>query len=81
MDVWCAQLQEEKELLESTPIDDVYTVPTQMIADNSVLVTVAEEQRGRLPTRGHPRDIDTTETYHVPLCITDEDDTCALDVN
>eukprot|EP00959_Pyramimonas_sp_CCMP1952_P002483 51337-Pyramimonas_sp.AAC.1 len=40
-----------------------------MITDSSALVTVAEEQRGRLPTRGHPRDADATETYHIPLVL------------
>eukprot|EP00959_Pyramimonas_sp_CCMP1952_P320211 6701318-Pyramimonas_sp.AAC.1 len=36
------------------------------------LVTIAEEQQGHLPTLGNPLDIYTTETYHVPLCSTDE---------
>eukprot|EP00959_Pyramimonas_sp_CCMP1952_P415645 8709045-Pyramimonas_sp.AAC.1 len=43
-----------------------------------VLVTVAGEQKGRLPTWGNPQDIDTTETYHVPRCSTDEDDSRGL---
>eukprot|EP00959_Pyramimonas_sp_CCMP1952_P153503 3211442-Pyramimonas_sp.AAC.1 len=55
--------------------DSLYTVPAHMITDNSVLVTVAEEQRGHLPTWGNSHDIDTTETYHVPRCSTGEDDT------
>eukprot|EP00959_Pyramimonas_sp_CCMP1952_P079526 1662529-Pyramimonas_sp.AAC.1 len=51
MDGWHAELREEREPLEATSIDDLYTVPTQMITDNSVLVTVVEEQRGHLPVR------------------------------
>eukprot|EP00959_Pyramimonas_sp_CCMP1952_P239363 5002243-Pyramimonas_sp.AAC.1 len=66
-------LQGENELLGATPMEDLYTAPTQMTTDNSALATVAEEQRGRLPTRGHPRDVDTAATYYVPLCSTDED--------
>eukprot|EP00959_Pyramimonas_sp_CCMP1952_P458629 9476940-Pyramimonas_sp.AAC.1 len=46
----------------------------EVITDNSVLVTVAEEQRGHLPTWCNPQDVETTETCHVPLCSTDEDD-------
>eukprot|EP00959_Pyramimonas_sp_CCMP1952_P403002 8444549-Pyramimonas_sp.AAC.1 len=34
-----------------------------MITDNSALVTVAEQQRGRLPAWGHPRDSDISETH------------------
>eukprot|EP00959_Pyramimonas_sp_CCMP1952_P420864 8816274-Pyramimonas_sp.AAC.1 len=33
-------LQDEKDLLEATPVH-LYTVPTQMITDNSALATVA----------------------------------------
>eukprot|EP00959_Pyramimonas_sp_CCMP1952_P437854 9166836-Pyramimonas_sp.AAC.1 len=79
MDVRRAEFREERELLEATPIDDLHTVPTQMITHNSALVTVAEEQRGHLPTWGNPHGIDTTETHHVPLCSTGEDDTYGLD--
>eukprot|EP00959_Pyramimonas_sp_CCMP1952_P238551 4984923-Pyramimonas_sp.AAC.1 len=60
-------------------MDEFYTAPTQVITDNSVLVTVAEGQRGDLPTWGSRRDMDTTETYHVPLCSADEDDSDGLD--
>eukprot|EP00959_Pyramimonas_sp_CCMP1952_P270944 5664280-Pyramimonas_sp.AAC.1 len=72
-----AQLPEERELLETIPVDDLYTAPTQMITDKSALVTVAEEQRGHLPTLGTPRAVDRTETFHapVPVCSTDEDNT------
>eukprot|EP00959_Pyramimonas_sp_CCMP1952_P083190 1738526-Pyramimonas_sp.AAC.2 len=52
-----------------------------MITDHSVLATVAEEQRGHLPTWGHPRDSDIAETYDLPLCSTDEDYTYGLDSN
>eukprot|EP00959_Pyramimonas_sp_CCMP1952_P181325 3791346-Pyramimonas_sp.AAC.1 len=78
MEVRHAKLQEERELLEAAPIDDLYTAPTQAIAGNSALVTAAGEQRGRLPTWPRPHDIDT-ETFHVPLCSTDEDDRYGLD--
>eukprot|EP00959_Pyramimonas_sp_CCMP1952_P031197 653923-Pyramimonas_sp.AAC.1 len=50
-----------------------------MITDNSALVTAAEEQRGHLPTRGHPCDPDIEETHHVPMCSTGEDHTYGLD--
>eukprot|EP00959_Pyramimonas_sp_CCMP1952_P021130 445362-Pyramimonas_sp.AAC.1 len=66
MEAWHTYLHEERELLETAPLDDPYTVPTHMITDNNVLVTVAGEQRGHLPTWGHPRDSDIAETYHVP---------------
>eukprot|EP00959_Pyramimonas_sp_CCMP1952_P414656 8688065-Pyramimonas_sp.AAC.1 len=59
------ELQAERELLEATPMDDLYTVPAQMITDSCVLVTVAKEQRGHQPTWGNPQDIVTPETYHV----------------
>eukprot|EP00959_Pyramimonas_sp_CCMP1952_P131889 2757516-Pyramimonas_sp.AAC.2 len=41
MEVWCTELHDERELLEAAPLDDLYTAPTQMIPDNSALVTVA----------------------------------------
>eukprot|EP00959_Pyramimonas_sp_CCMP1952_P257249 5374956-Pyramimonas_sp.AAC.1 len=62
MEVRRAELQGDRELLEATPVEEVYTAPAQMVSDNSALVTVAEEQQGRLPTRGKPQDIYTTET-------------------
>eukprot|EP00959_Pyramimonas_sp_CCMP1952_P346392 7254813-Pyramimonas_sp.AAC.1 len=49
-----------------------------MITDNSVLVTVAEEQRGHLPAWGHPRDSNIEGTYHVPLSSADEDQSYGL---
>lgn len=73
MGVRYTELHEYREPLEATPLDDLYTVPTHMVTDNSALVTVAEEQRGHLPTWGYPRDSDIEETYHAPLCPTDED--------
>eukprot|EP00959_Pyramimonas_sp_CCMP1952_P131546 2750782-Pyramimonas_sp.AAC.1 len=79
MEVWRAELQKEEELLEATPLDDLRTVPTHMITDNGVLVTVAEEQRGHLPKGGYPRDSDIEETHHVPLCSTVEDHSYGLD--
>eukprot|EP00959_Pyramimonas_sp_CCMP1952_P438919 9189099-Pyramimonas_sp.AAC.1 len=78
MEVWCTEPREERELSEATPSDDLYTVPTYLITDNSVLVTVAEEQRGHLPTCSHPRDSDIEETYYVPLYSTDEDHSYGL---
>eukprot|EP00959_Pyramimonas_sp_CCMP1952_P041153 860764-Pyramimonas_sp.AAC.1 len=30
MEVWCAELQDERALMEATPLDELYTVPTQM---------------------------------------------------
>eukprot|EP00959_Pyramimonas_sp_CCMP1952_P121226 2534759-Pyramimonas_sp.AAC.1 len=33
----------KKELLEATPLDDLYAVPAHVITDDSVLVTVVEE--------------------------------------
>eukprot|EP00959_Pyramimonas_sp_CCMP1952_P247420 5172164-Pyramimonas_sp.AAC.1 len=39
VEVWYTDLQDERGLLEATPMDDLYTVPTQTITDNSVLVT------------------------------------------
>eukprot|EP00959_Pyramimonas_sp_CCMP1952_P252621 5278025-Pyramimonas_sp.AAC.1 len=50
-----------------------------MIPDNSVLITVAEEQREHLPKWGHPHDSDIEETYHVPACPTVEDCSNGLD--
>ena len=51
----------------------------QMVPDNCLLVTVADEQQGPLPMRGNPRDSDTDETFHVPLCSTDNDTSYGLD--
>eukprot|EP00959_Pyramimonas_sp_CCMP1952_P249496 5215561-Pyramimonas_sp.AAC.1 len=42
-------------------------IPTQMVPDQSVLITVADEQRGHLPKWGRTRDSDTEETYHFPM--------------
>eukprot|EP00959_Pyramimonas_sp_CCMP1952_P315765 6609172-Pyramimonas_sp.AAC.1 len=53
MEMWCTELQDERELLEAAPIDELYTAPAQ--------------------------DMGTTETYHAPLCSTDEDDSYGLD--
>eukprot|EP00959_Pyramimonas_sp_CCMP1952_P274638 5741078-Pyramimonas_sp.AAC.1 len=64
MEVRCAELQDEQELLEATPLEDLSTMPAQMVPDHRVLITVAEEQRGTLPKWGRPRDSDTEETYH-----------------
>eukprot|EP00959_Pyramimonas_sp_CCMP1952_P450843 9439310-Pyramimonas_sp.AAC.1 len=47
MEVWHAELQDEKGLLEATPLGDIFTMPTQVIPDHSALITVAEEQRGK----------------------------------
>eukprot|EP00959_Pyramimonas_sp_CCMP1952_P357227 7480006-Pyramimonas_sp.AAC.1 len=49
MEVWCADLQDDKELLEATPRGDLFAMPAPMIPGSSALITVAEEQRGHLP--------------------------------
>eukprot|EP00959_Pyramimonas_sp_CCMP1952_P287331 6009175-Pyramimonas_sp.AAC.1 len=43
-EVWCVKLQDERELLEAPPVEELSAVPTRMIPDNSVLVTVTGEQ-------------------------------------
>eukprot|EP00959_Pyramimonas_sp_CCMP1952_P018180 384986-Pyramimonas_sp.AAC.1 len=62
MEVWHAELQGEEELLEATPLGDLFTVPAHIIPDHSVLITVAKEQRGHLPRWGRPRDSDAETT-------------------
>eukprot|EP00959_Pyramimonas_sp_CCMP1952_P270484 5654599-Pyramimonas_sp.AAC.1 len=79
MEVWCTELEDERELLKAYPVEKLYAAPAQRISDNGVLVTVADEQGGRLPTRGSPQSINTTETYHFPLCSTGDDDSYGLD--
>jgi len=79
LETWYTELLEEKQLLEATPIEAFYTIPMQMVPDNSVLVTVSDEQQGHLPTRGSPQDSDAVETLHVPLCSTDNDNSHGLD--
>eukprot|EP00959_Pyramimonas_sp_CCMP1952_P061699 1289178-Pyramimonas_sp.AAC.1 len=68
MEVWHAELREERELLEAAPLEYLFTVPAQMVPDQSVLIIVADEQRGHLPKWGRTRDPDTEETYYAPLC-------------
>eukprot|EP00959_Pyramimonas_sp_CCMP1952_P028556 598943-Pyramimonas_sp.AAC.1 len=51
---------------------------TQMITDNTVLVTVAEEKWGHLPAWRNLQDMDATGTHHAPSCSTDEDGSYAL---
>eukprot|EP00959_Pyramimonas_sp_CCMP1952_P392429 8223327-Pyramimonas_sp.AAC.1 len=79
MEMRHTELQDERELLEATPTGELYTAPTHMITDNSLLVTVSGEQRGHLPTWVNLQDTGTTETCHVPLCSTDESDSYGLD--
>eukprot|EP00959_Pyramimonas_sp_CCMP1952_P368885 7726752-Pyramimonas_sp.AAC.1 len=79
MEVWGAELREEKELLAAAPLEELFTVPTQMVPDQSVLITVADEQRGHLPKWGRIHDPDTEETYVAPLCTLVEDDSDGLD--
>eukprot|EP00959_Pyramimonas_sp_CCMP1952_P092095 1927526-Pyramimonas_sp.AAC.1 len=76
---WYAELQDERELLEATPLEDLFTMPTQMVPDQSVLITVADEQRGYLPKCGRTRYSDTEETFYAPLCTMVEDDSYGLD--
>eukprot|EP00959_Pyramimonas_sp_CCMP1952_P297843 6230642-Pyramimonas_sp.AAC.1 len=78
-EVRCTELFEERELLEATPLDALYIVPTHTITDDSVLVTVAAEQRGHLPKWGYSCDSDIEETHHVSLCSTVEDHSYGLD--
>eukprot|EP00959_Pyramimonas_sp_CCMP1952_P366631 7678507-Pyramimonas_sp.AAC.1 len=79
MEVWYAQLREEKELLEAAPLEELFTVPTQMVPDQSVLITVADEQRGHLPKWGRTHDPNAEETYFAPFCALVEDDSRGLD--
>eukprot|EP00959_Pyramimonas_sp_CCMP1952_P364786 7639192-Pyramimonas_sp.AAC.1 len=65
--------------MEATPPDNLFAIPTQMVPDQSVLITVADDQRGRLPKWGRARDSDTEETYYVPMCTMVEGDTYGLD--
>eukprot|EP00959_Pyramimonas_sp_CCMP1952_P271435 5674421-Pyramimonas_sp.AAC.1 len=44
-----------------------FTIPAQMVPYQSVLITVADEQRGHLPKWARTDDSDTEETYHVPV--------------
>eukprot|EP00959_Pyramimonas_sp_CCMP1952_P283802 5932468-Pyramimonas_sp.AAC.1 len=50
-----------------------------MVPDQSVLITVADEQWGHLPKWGRTRVSDTEETYDAPLCTMVEDDSYGLD--
>eukprot|EP00959_Pyramimonas_sp_CCMP1952_P103642 2167310-Pyramimonas_sp.AAC.1 len=70
MQVWYAELQEERELLVAAPPEDLFTIPTQMVPDRSVLITVADEQRGHLPKWGRTRDSDAEDVLrpHVHRC-------------
>eukprot|EP00959_Pyramimonas_sp_CCMP1952_P397318 8324875-Pyramimonas_sp.AAC.1 len=79
MEVRRTELQDERELLEAAPVEEVYTLPTHMNTDNRALATVADEQQGRLPTWNNPQSINAAETDHVPLCSADDDDIYGLD--
>eukprot|EP00959_Pyramimonas_sp_CCMP1952_P165668 3462704-Pyramimonas_sp.AAC.1 len=50
-----------------------------MVPDQSVLITVADEQRGQLPKWGRTRDPDAEETYYAPLYTIVEDDSYGPD--
>eukprot|EP00959_Pyramimonas_sp_CCMP1952_P348220 7293991-Pyramimonas_sp.AAC.1 len=63
MEVRHAEQQNEKGLLEATPLEDLFAMPAQMLPDHSALITAAEEQQGHLPEWGRPRDSDTEETH------------------
>eukprot|EP00959_Pyramimonas_sp_CCMP1952_P182213 3809837-Pyramimonas_sp.AAC.1 len=73
VEAWCAKLQGEKELLEATPPEDLFTIPTHMVPHQSALITVADEQRGHLPKWGRTHDSDIEETYDVLMCSMVED--------
>ena len=80
LESWYTELMSEEKMLNTIPIDSLYTVPIYTVPDYSVLVTVASEPvQGHLHMRGHPRQHDHEETYHVPLCSTDLDETYGLD--
>eukprot|EP00959_Pyramimonas_sp_CCMP1952_P414248 8679545-Pyramimonas_sp.AAC.1 len=68
VEVWYAELQEERELLEATSLEDLFTVPTHMVPDQSVMITVVDEPRGHLPKWGCTRDPDAEEACYAPLC-------------
>eukprot|EP00959_Pyramimonas_sp_CCMP1952_P134704 2819032-Pyramimonas_sp.AAC.1 len=76
MGVWYLDLQEEGELLEATPPEDHFY---QMVPDQSVLITVADEQLGHLPKWGRTNDSDTEETYYAPMCTMVEDHSYGVD--
>ena len=78
MEAWYTELLEENDLLDTTPFETSYTVPTELIADNCVWVACTSDAQGHLPMRGHLQH-NTEETYHVPLGTTDLDDTYGLD--
>eukprot|EP00959_Pyramimonas_sp_CCMP1952_P283359 5923676-Pyramimonas_sp.AAC.1 len=78
MEVWYAELQEERELLVAAPPEDLFTIPTQMVPYQRVLIIVAFEQRGHLPKWGRTRDSDTEETHYAPMCTMVEDDSYGL---
>eukprot|EP00959_Pyramimonas_sp_CCMP1952_P126999 2656092-Pyramimonas_sp.AAC.1 len=50
-----------------------------MVPDESALITVSGEQRGRLPKWGRARDSDTEETCYAPMCTMVEDDNYGVD--
>ena len=54
LETWYTELLEEKQLLEATPMEALYTIPMQMVPDNSVLVTLADEQQRTLANAGQP---------------------------
>eukprot|EP00959_Pyramimonas_sp_CCMP1952_P422888 8858633-Pyramimonas_sp.AAC.1 len=70
MEVWYAELQDEKELLEATPPEDLFAMPAHMVPDQSVLIAVADEQRGHLPKVGaharlrHRGDLSRPNVFH-----------------
>ena len=79
LETWYTELREEKQLLETIPTESLYTILVQMVPDNCVLVAVADEQQVTLPMRGNSQTSDTEETFHVPLCSTDNDTSYGLD--
>eukprot|EP00959_Pyramimonas_sp_CCMP1952_P466824 9490598-Pyramimonas_sp.AAC.1 len=56
-------------------------MPARIVPYHSVLITVAEEKRGHLPKWGHPRDSDSEETFHVPMCSIVDDYSYGLDLD
>eukprot|EP00959_Pyramimonas_sp_CCMP1952_P292335 6114059-Pyramimonas_sp.AAC.1 len=75
MEVWCAELQEERELLEATPPEDLLTIPAQMVPDQSVLITTPRRRTAPqcVPwSKTTITDWAQTNGQYVELCFTAE---------
>eukprot|EP00959_Pyramimonas_sp_CCMP1952_P058194 1214855-Pyramimonas_sp.AAC.1 len=54
-------LRIESVVYRRTPLEEPFTVPTQMVPDQSALTIVADEQREHLPKWGRAHGPDTEE--------------------